>query len=390
MPVLATRKLIDASGSLPAVERALLNLWINRGLDDQSLAAMTGMSPAAIADRRARIVEGLSAELGLPPGDVDAALSDIAASSAEGLADMGAPRANVEPVTNGQATAGGELVANGRVTAGDELVANGHVATNGAVASEGEDTVAEQLTETAAMWPLEPAPAPLRVPPEPPHPPAGEEEQTQRRPVFWALVAVLAAVALLLVLLRPTGGKPSKSSSVTTKATPAAQLSTTPPIEATSPSPSPTVSRPPVVALGALPGGLAHTGGSVNLVGSMKHLNLRLSVRGLPAAVNGHYEVWLYDTVLDSQPLARLRNGVHQLSVPLPAAAHRYRFIDISFQPIGVVNHSGESVLRADNPAVQSRARLRRSAARRRALHEATGAPVRTHASAARHRRAQR
>src|ERR1700733_5055444 len=96
MPSLATRRLIDATASLPPVDRALLNLWVNRGLDDQSLAAMTGMTSEAVEMRRARIVESLSAQLGLPHAQIQAALAEIAATSTDELARAG------ERMTNGE------------------------------------------------------------------------------------------------------------------------------------------------------------------------------------------------------------------------------------------------------------------------------------------------
>jgi hypothetical protein len=76
--------------------------------------------------------------------------------------------------------------------------------------------------------------------------------------------------------------------------------------------------------------------------------------------------VWLYNTVVDSRALARLRNGHRRLAARLPHGARHYRWIDISFQPIGVVYHSGESVLRASNPAHTTTARLRKRSSRTR------------------------
>ena len=87
---LATRRLIDASATLPAADRALLSLWTQRGLNDAAMARMTGMTPAAIVERRERIVGALSAELGLPPEDISGALAGIA-SSASAVAPAAAP-----------------------------------------------------------------------------------------------------------------------------------------------------------------------------------------------------------------------------------------------------------------------------------------------------------
>ena len=98
----------------------------------------------------------------------------------------------------------------------------------------------------------------------------------------------------------------------------------------------------------------------------LEHLKLNLTVKGLPAARAGHYEVWLYNSVIDSQPIGRLRNGHRRLTARLPANVRHYRWIDLSFQPVGEINHSGESELRASNPAHTRTARLGRHASRTR------------------------
>ena len=80
------------------------------------------------------------------------------------------------------------------------------------------------------------------------------------------------------------------------------------------------------------------------------HLRLHLSVSNLPAISHGHYEIWLYDSLIYARDLGRLRTGVSHLSLRLPPNAPRFRWIDISFQPPGVVFHSGGSLLRSSNP----------------------------------------
>jgi hypothetical protein len=99
--------------------------------------------------------------------------------------------------------------------------------------------------------------------------------------------------------------------------------------------------------LSALPGGTGHASGSVTI---SPGLRLTLRVSDLAPASQGHYEIWLYNSVTNSVPLGRLRTGVDQLSLPLPHGADGYHWIDISFQPVGAVFHSGESLLRAANP----------------------------------------
>lgn len=332
MSSFATRRLIDAASALPPAERAQLNLWVNRGLDDPALARMTGMTLEAIAARRERIVGHLSEELGLPPDQIHGALADIAASSA---------REDLRTPINGHASA---------VTPAEDPPA------------------AEPVPEPAAESAAEPEPAPLDghggaaqvasapasaisgVPPTEPEPdgdgaPAPER---RRRGLRAAIGGLLALVGLALIAVLAFG---SGSSSSPGKLTRTGARSNPP----TSASPSPTVRLPPKQPLSALPGGTNHATGSVTAVGNGPHLSLRLTVRRLPPAVHGHYEVWLYNSVIDSAPLGRLRAGVTVASLKVPAGARRYRWVDVSFQPAGMVLNSGESVLRAANPAAANR-----------------------------------
>jgi hypothetical protein len=103
-------------------------------------------------------------------------------------------------------------------------------------------------------------------------------------------------------------------------------------------------------ALGMLPGGPAGVTGSIGLSGPAAAPRLVVSVAGLPAAGTGHYEVWLYNSVIDSRALASLGTSGGSVTVPLPADYRRYRWIDVSRQPAGSSVHSGLSVLRAAVP----------------------------------------
>jgi hypothetical protein len=364
MSRLATRRLIDAAAKLHPAERALLNLWVNRGLDDARLAQLTGLSPEALQTRRALIVERLSEELGLPPTDVDDALRKIAAGSGEHVA----------------------MSSNGRhdtaLPATDASVDGVPRAT---AAKDPEPSVAADTVARPAA--IEPVPAQAR----------------HRHRRVWlkiaALILVLVVVAIVAVAI--SGG--AKHRAAVAKPTTATTSAVTIPIvrapAATNPVtttpkqahiPTRTARGPLAVPLAGLPGGLGKAHGSVQLFGPLRHLRLKLRVRGLPRTHDGHYEVWLYNSVLDSRPLGRLRAGVHVVALRLPAQARRYRWIDISFQPAGAVYHSGESELRATNPAHTTKARLRKHAARRRhQLRRATKTRLRKH-SAPRRRQPRR
>ncbi len=332
MPGLATRRLIDAAAALAPADRALLNLWVHRGLDDERLARLTGMSAASVAARRAGIVGRLSRELGLPEADVVGALGALE------------PESGPEP----------EAAA---------AVAEPQLAT------ATPDTLPPDTLPPAAATP-ETLPPATAQPTEPPPTEPTTADAPRRRPGVWAVLAAAIAIAVVVVVLviaLRSGGSSTRAAvtsapAATTPAATSAAAATTPaatstPAATTSPATSSTAAAPTPSTpstrpdpFGSLPGGLTRATGTVRLIGSGRTLRLRLTVSNLPGIHGGHYEAWLYDSVLDSRPLGRLRAG-HAATYLLPAGARHYRSIDVSFQPRGVVNHSGESRLRAANPA---------------------------------------
>jgi hypothetical protein len=87
-------------------------------------------------------------------------------------------------------------------------------------------------------------------------------------------------------------------------------------------------------------------GGPGRGTATVRGRRLRVKVAGLPALEEA-YEVWLYNDVTDAVPLGRHVGGAFTLTVTLPTGAGRYRFIDVSREPLdGNPNHSGASVLR--------------------------------------------
>jgi hypothetical protein len=86
--------------------------------------------------------------------------------------------------------------------------------------------------------------------------------------------------------------------------------------------------------------------GSARLVGHGDATRLELRVKGLPP-LDGAYEVWLYNSIADAVGVAQVARGSFELRVRLPLDRARYRFIDISQEPLDDnPNHSGASVLR--------------------------------------------
>jgi hypothetical protein len=337
---LATRRLIDASATLPAADRALLSLWTQRGLDDTAMAQMTGVDPATIAERRDRIVAGLSAELGLPPQDVADALSAIAQSAAESLALQASRTTPVEP----------------------------ELGNGGSAPSDAADPILEAISapqppkEIAALRPQSQAKAePVRRDSQArPEPELGGSGVPQRRRRLVGLAAALLGVAVIVIVVvaAASGGGAAHRASVTgaTSVTSAASITSSTSVTSSTSLPgSASATTPPAPAsnprtLTPLPGAVAGATGVVTLArGPAGTQRLLVHLSGLPAAGSDHYEVWLYNSIIDSVALGRLGpNGSG--SFTLPAVVARFASIDISRQPAGSTLPSGASLLRATNP----------------------------------------
>ena len=108
--------------------------------------------------------------------------------------------------------------------------------------------------------------------------------------------------------------------------------------------------------LAHLPGIRTGLSGWVGLTGAGPSIKLKLRLRVPPARGRGHYEVWLYNSIIDARAVGVLRTGTYTARYGLPSDASRYRWIDISFQPPGAISPSGESRLRAANPTYVRRA----------------------------------
>jgi hypothetical protein len=165
------------------------------------------------------------------------------------------------------------------------------------------------------------------VAPTPEREPAGRS----RLPLLLALLAV-AALVLVIVLASSGGDEKGQTASKPASTGPA-------------PKPKPPASKPakpgPKVALTPL--GDAHgANGTAALAQGGKRLVLH--VTGLPG---GAYQVWLYDSVIDTASLTKVSGTKLDVDLKLPRNASHYRYVDISREPPdGNPNHSGQSVLR--------------------------------------------
>lgn len=304
MQHVATRRLVDAAAELGPADRALVALWVHHGFEDDVLSRITGITPRSLAERRLRVLDRLSEILGMPTEDISDAFSKL---------DAGDP---AEPLLPSDADPAPELVP-GSQPGPDPQPAPG--------SQRGPDPQPEPDPQA------EPA-APLRL-------------QRRAGRAAWILVPVVIAAAVLAIVVATSVGSnhPSHRSAVRPAGTTA-----TPKKHGGAPAPTPALGNPR--ALSPLPGGPKQAHGEVGVVSLGGVRELHLIVVGLRHLVRGRYEVWLFNSIIDSRPLGFLSDTPETLAVRVPSGAARYRFIDVEREPPGDTNPSGESVLRAANP----------------------------------------
>ncbi len=189
--------------------------------------------------------------------------------------------------------------------------------------------------------PRRPAPDPVAHTSAPePEPPSPEAARRSPWPLIAWGIAILCAIIAVVVLVASGGGsKHSSSESASASATTAAHPTTSG--SATAPAAAP--------ALQPLPGGPAGLGGTLAVQRGSGTPRLALRIHGLASPGAGHYELWLYNSIIDSRPLAVVPvDGT--VDVTLPAGYRHFQWLDVSLQPAGAVGHSGISVLRAATP----------------------------------------
>ncbi len=148
----------------------------------------------------------------------------------------------------------------------------------------------------------------------------------RRRAVALVLVAAVAVAALVAVLLLTRDSGDGGSTPPARSSAPAASAAT-----------ALTFQRFPAEGGGASASGSLAAGG-----------RLRLRIAGLRRR---SYVLWLFNSLVDSRPVAALRGPKATVDVRLPAIRTRYQFLDLSLEPSdGNRSHSGRSVLRTELP----------------------------------------
>jgi hypothetical protein len=201
--------------------------------------------------------------------------------------------------------------------------------------AEDLDQVRTRLAELPAEQWLGNGKAPVEEPvaEEPAEPVA---DKPKRRGSVWPLLLGLlltAGVIVAIALGTSDNGNPT---------------STTAP-RGTAPAPAPP--KAPKAGQAAKLIALGATGATGTAKVSGGRLTLR--ARGLPA---GHYEVWLYNSILDTRSIATANGRRISVTAKLPGGWKRFRFVDISRERRdGNLSHSGESVLRVPTKTLSRR-----------------------------------
>jgi hypothetical protein len=314
--------------------RALLDLSLRRRVKDDVIAAVLRLQPEEVAPRREAALDRLAWDLGIHDKDKRAKLPEELFGLPEDQwpSDFDAPAAPAQDSLNVEAPA----------PADEPPQPGGAAAIVPGVVAPPAPPAYEPAAEAPAYEPPAPAedappPAPDTVadatpepPPPPPEPPAGaaRAQRPRRRSGLVVLVVLAGALigAVLGFVLIGSSDDDGKSAASSAPATSSA------------PAPKPRALQPLVEGF---PGQ-----GTAVIEGTGANRRIKVTLRNLPPREEA-YSVWLYNTIGDARLLDSAVGSSLDVDKPLPADADRYRFVDVSREPIdGNPNHSGASLLR--------------------------------------------
>lgn len=293
----STSDLLAASERLDPPNRALMNLWLRRQLDDVEIARLSGGTPEEIAVRRERLLEALAQEVDVPTAEVRAALAQL----------QDAPQGPV--AVEREAAAGAVLV---------ETAATAPPAPPGPAPPS-----QVVLPPPGVEAPTEPAP-PAPAPPPAPEAPAAKPPAAAPLPSSLLVALGVCLVAMIALAAFIGGGEdpaPPRDEA-------AAQGG-----EPRGPAPAPV--QPPA-------GGSAGGAGTLTVEGD----RMVVSVAGLQRP-SSDYVVWLFNSQADAEPLGRL----DELSFPIRPGTERFQYVDVSQETDDDPGHSGLSVARMPAPS---------------------------------------
>jgi hypothetical protein len=294
-------RLPDAIGDLDPGNRALLDLSLRRGVSDAEIGELLRKEPADVARGRDAVLELLADALDVGGHDraerikaAVAALPDDAWQARGPATAPAPPRERAEPFEPGEPAGLREPDETPEVDRERD---------------EDRARAARKLDEDLYFEP---------------------EPQRSRRGGLLALLGLLAVVAALVVAVLVAGDDDDSGGSGDNGSEPAQNSTPAPSGEGTSEQLSP------------LGGGKGSGEVTVTDEGAT------ITLRDLPNPDPGTYQVWLYDSIVNSQSLGTVSGANGELEVKLPPEADQYRYLDVSHEPPDAnPNHSGDSVLRA-------------------------------------------
>jgi len=305
----------DVLNDLDPLSRALLDLSVQRGMDDAEIAQVLGTDEDSVFEVRVGLLRNLAekvarehAEAELP--ELEAAVTarlypDVAGAGEPEAADEAAPEAEVEPEAD--APDGPEAL---EAEAGEDVPVEAD--------DLGDEVDEAELDETPVEVEDEAEPEP--------------QERKRRSPLAWLLplLLIITVVALIIAL---TSGEDDTASEPT-----AQEQRQQEPAERPADREERQARPQRLTGLGS--GGATGTA-------TIDGRKLTLKLRNLPDPKGGVYTVWLYDSIIDAKRLAEVRGRT--ATAKLPRNTKGYEFLDVSLEPRdGNANHSGQSVLRAE------------------------------------------
>ena len=321
---------------LPADQRAVLQLVLQRGKSYDEIAALLSIDRAAVRQRALSALDALGPQTGVPP-ERRALITDY-------LLGQLPPRVS-EEVRAGLATSAGER-AWARVVASE-------------VAPVASKPLPEIPLESAAPAPephaaappatdqSTPAPAPGDAADQPQPAPARPSSRRGGALLLGGVVAVAVAAVVVGVILL-TGGSSSKKSSTSSTATASAPATT-----ASTPATQTTTSQAQVTAQVNLTSPIAGTKtvGVAFVVRQGANEGLVLRATAVPAnTTHNAYAVWLYNSPTDSHILGFVSPGVKadgrlQTAGVLPSNAAHFKQLLLTLETQAKPHAPGKIVL---------------------------------------------
>lgn len=323
----------DVLNDLDPLSRALLDLSVQRGMDDAEIAQVLGTDESSVFEVRVGLLRNLAEKVA--PEHADADLPELEAAVAERLypEEVGpeaGPDEDLVPAEDAEPEAEPDLETDEGPDADDDP-------------DDEPEPVAVRPRPAGATAASAAAAAPTRKPTE-----------SRRRSLLPIILPILllVAVAAVIVVVGSGGESDSETSEPAGQEQPQQPEPKADAPKADEPekpkAEEPATEQPKPTRLTALGSGDAT--GTVTVDGG----RLEMTVRDLADPGGSTYTVWLYDSVIDAEQLTTVKDG--KVQAKLPNNADEFEFLDVSLEPRdGNDNHSGQSVLRVPLSKLESR-----------------------------------